>query len=132
MSMRDVPPAQWPEFLDQFSRQHRAWLATIERAHAGALDHLEAVDRPLASVTPQVTAGGVAGIEIRLQEDSQTSRSIRIAAPRRIRVDEGPRGIAHALEITDDQDERTRIRFRATPSAEMLDGVAPGEVPPPQ
>jgi hypothetical protein len=130
MSMRDVPPAQWPQFLDEFSRQHRAWLATIERTHAGSLAHIEAVERPLASVTPQVMAGGVAGIEIRLQDDSQASPPIRILAPRTIRVDESPRGTAQALEIIDEQDERTRIRFRAAPLAEMLDGVAPGELPP--
>ena len=131
MSMRDVPSAQWPQFLDAFSRQHRAWLATIERAQAGSLAHVEAAERPLASVTPQVMAGGVAAIEIRLQDDSRASPLIRIVAPRTIRVDESPRGTAQALEIIDDHDERTRIRFRAAPPAEMLDGVAPGELPPP-
>src|SRR5688500_14320610 len=34
--MRDIPVAQWSEFLEQFSREHRAWLASVERVHPAA------------------------------------------------------------------------------------------------
>jgi hypothetical protein len=131
MTMRDVPAPQWPEFLDQFSREHRAWLATIERGHPGAAIQVEVFERPLAAVVPDVTAQGIAGIEIRLQEDSQASQPIRILAPKSVRVDETPRGTAQGLEIVDAHDQPTRIRFRAAPLPEMLDGVAPGELLPP-
>ena len=30
----DVPVAEWPEFLEAFSRQHRAWLTTVEPSAA--------------------------------------------------------------------------------------------------
>ena len=45
-----------------------------------------------------------------------------------VRVDETTQGIAQTLEIIDSQGVATRLRFRAAPTADMLDGVAPGEL----
>ena len=33
---------------------HRAWLATVDRVQPGAPGHIEAIERPLGSVTPDV------------------------------------------------------------------------------
>ena len=125
--MREIPEAQWQEFLAQFSRGHRAWLATVDRVHAGAPGHNEAVERPLASVTAAVSARRVVGIEIRFQEDAHAREPIRIDAPARVRVDETAEGVAQGLEIHDKDGECIRIRFRAAPLPETLDGIAPGE-----
>ena len=38
-------------------------------------------------------------------------------------------GAARGLEIQDESGECTRIRFRAAPLPEALDGIAPGELP---
>jgi hypothetical protein len=131
MSAREIPMAQWPEFLDGFSREHRAWLATVDRVRPDAPDHTEAVERPLASVRPQLAARRIARIEIRFQEDSQDRAPIQIDEPTSVRVDETADGVAQALEVVDRDGECTRIRFRAAPLTEMLDGVAPGELPSP-
>ena len=45
-----------------------------------------------------------------------------------VRVDDTTQGIAQTLEIIDSQGVATRLRFCAAPSADMLDGVAPGEL----
>ncbi len=129
MSMREIPEAQWQEFLAQFSRGHRAWLATVDQVHAGAPGYIEAVERPLSSVTAAVSARRVVGIEIRFQEDSHALGPIRIDAPTRVRVDETAEDAARGLEIHDANGECTRIRFRAAPLPEALDGIAPGELP---
>jgi hypothetical protein len=129
MSLREIPAAQWPEFLEDFTRGHRAWLATVDRVHPGAPVRVEAVERPLRSVTPEMSARRVVGIEIRFQEDAAVRDAIRIDAPARVRVNETAGGTAQGLEILDEDGECTRIRFRAAPSAEMLDGIAPGELP---
>ena len=34
MSAREIPIAEWPEFLEQFSCDHHAWLATVDRMNA--------------------------------------------------------------------------------------------------
>jgi hypothetical protein len=129
MSTREIPMALWSEFLDQFSREHRAWLATVDRIRPGTPDHIEAVERPLGSVIPQIDGERIAWIEIRFQRDSHASEPIQIHAPNRVRVDETAEGVARSLEIVDEDGECTRIRFRAAPLPEMLDGIAPGELP---
>jgi hypothetical protein len=127
MNSRDIPRVQWPAFLDQFSRTHRAWLATIDSG-ASAADLQTAVAHPLRSVTPFVYNDLVVHIDIRFQDDDRNRDPLRITAPGTVRVDETTQGIAQTLEIIDSQGVATRLRFRAAPTADMLDGVAPGEL----
>jgi len=127
MNSRNIPRAQWAAFLDQFSRMHRAWLATIDSG-ASAADRQTAVAHPLRSVTPFVYNDLVVHIDIRFQDDDRSQDPLRITAPGTVRVDETTQGIAQTLEIIDGQGVATRLRFRAAPTADMLDGVAPGEL----
>jgi uncharacterized protein DUF5335 len=127
MSVREIPRADWSRFLDQFGRQHRAWLASIDSCAPGAVPHSPARQRPLDSVTTDLAAGRVVGIRIRFQEDSDAVEPLRVDAPTSVRVDETDGGIARALEIDDARGQCTRIRFRAAALPEALDGVAPGE-----
>jgi hypothetical protein len=129
MNMREIPAIEWPEFLEQFSRGHRAWLATIERLRPGAPRATEAVERPLASVTPDVRARRVVGIDIRFLDDSHAREAIRIDAPASLRVDETAEGTVRGVEIQDERGECVRIQFRAAPLPEALDGIAPRELP---
>lgn len=129
MSLREIPESRWPEFLEQFSRSHRAWLATVDHVGPGA-PHVDADEHALHSITPEESAGRILNIEIRFQEDSRAREAVRIQAPKHLRVDETSEGTAQGLEIVDAQGGSTRIRFRAAPLPEMLDGVAPGELSP--
>jgi hypothetical protein len=157
MNVRDIPRALWPAFLEQFSRTHRAWLATIDAdassgdrhnddASSGDRhnDDASSSDRynddassadghnvdahPLRSITPFVYNDRVVHIDIRFQDDLRTDEPFRITAPGTLRVDETWEGVARALEIIDSRGISTRLRFRVAPRAEMLDGIAPGEV----
>jgi hypothetical protein len=127
--VREIPEAEWQEFLAQFSRGHRAWLATVDRVHVGAPGGVAAIECPLRSVMLETSARRVVGIEIRFQEDSHAREPIRIDAPIRLRVDETAEGAARGLEIQDEHGDCTLIRFRAAPLPEALDGIAPGELP---
>jgi hypothetical protein len=49
----------------------------------------------------------------------------------RVGVDETADGAARGLEIAGSDGRGTRIRFRAAPALERLDGIAPGETIPP-
>lgn len=128
MNVRDIPRALWPAFLDQFSRTHRAWLTTIDAGGTMA-DRQNALPHPLRSVTPFVYDGRVAHIDIRFQDDAQERGPLRITSPGSVRVDETTEGIAQALEIIDSKGVSTRLCFRSA-EAGMLDGLAPGEIPP--
>ncbi len=127
--MREIPAIEWPEFLAQFNREHRAWLATIERARPGTPRATEAVECPLESVTPELRARRVVGIDIRFLDDARAREAIRVDAPASLRVDETAEGTVRGVEIQDERGECVRIQFRAAPLPEALDGIAPGELP---
>ena len=118
MSVREIPVVQWDPFLDAFSREHRAWLASVDRVHPGAPAHVEASERPLRSIE----ADAVTGIEIRLEDGT-----VRVEAPKALRVDETEEGAAQGLEIEDWSGERVRLRFRVAEPPGALDGLAPLE-----
>jgi hypothetical protein len=128
VTLRDIPQSEWPAFLEDFSRQHRAWLATVERIDSIGSRHVEARERPLSAVTPEMAAHRVMSIAIQFQADSHGSNIIHVDTPAHLRMDRADGGAARGLEIEDTRGERTRIRFRATPPAEALDGMAPGEM----
>jgi hypothetical protein len=117
----DIPREQWPEFLDTFTRQHRAWLTTVEPAVRGA------DARPLGAVEPVRQGGMVAAIEISFAGDSGGD-TILVERPVALRLYQTDEGADRAIEITDDQGFCTRVGFRATAPSDMVDGIAPAEV----
>jgi hypothetical protein len=128
MRTREIPAVEWTAFLQQFSAEHRAWLASVDRVRPGASRHVEVVERPLGSVTASVAARRVVGIQIQFQEDSNAGGAIRIERPKRLRVEETEEGAVRALEIEDESGQSTRVGFRVTARPEALDGIAPGEL----
>jgi hypothetical protein len=129
MSIREIASADWPAFLDEFSRGHRTWLATVESMSPGGSARPEAIARPLRSVTPTMRASRVVRIEIRFQQDSHARRPVSIERPVSLRVEETNEGTAKGMEIVDEDGQCTRLRFRSAPPSEQLDGIAPGELP---
>jgi hypothetical protein len=117
----DIPRERWPEFLDTFSRQHRAWLTTIEPSAHGA------DARPLRAVEPVREGGVLTAIEISFAGDS-AGDTVRVEHPIALRLHQTPEGADRAIEITDDKGLCTRVGFRTTAPSEMLDGIAPGEL----
>lgn len=128
MILREIPPAEWSAFLEQFSRGHRAWLATVDRVGPDAARHVEILERPLRSVMADVAGPAVVGIEIRFHADAPARAAVTVDAPRAVRVEETGDGAVRLLEIENGSGERTRIRFRVPPRQDLLDGVAPGEL----
>jgi hypothetical protein len=118
----DIPRERWPEFLDTFSRQHRAWLTTIEPSGRGA------DARPLRAVELVREGGVLSAVEISFAGDSGGD-TVRVEHPIALRLRQTADGAEQAIEITDDEGLCTRVGFRTTPAAsDMLDGIAPGEV----
>jgi hypothetical protein len=126
MPIVDVPRHEWPEFLDAFSRQHRAWLATVEQP-AGDIQATAAEPRPLAAVTSEQAGRRIFAIEIAFAGDSHGG-VVRVENPASVRLRKTEDGADRGLEIVDDEGVCTRVRFRAAARPEMLDGVAPGEL----
>ncbi|HYT77389.1 MAG TPA: hypothetical protein VEL79_21715 [Vicinamibacterales bacterium] len=122
MPAKDIPREHWAEFLDTFSRQHRAWLTTIEPSVRG----VEA--RPLRAVEPVREGGVLSAIEIVFAGDA-SGDTVRVERPIALRLRQTPEGADQAIEITDDEGFCTRVGFRTTSApSDMLDGIAPGEL----
>jgi hypothetical protein len=128
MTASDIPQSEWPTVLEEFSREHRAWLATVERIGPIGSRRVEALERPLNAVTPEITARRVVGIAIQFQADSDGINVVHIDTPTHLRMNRTDTGSSRGLEIEDERGECTRIRFRAIPLPEALDGIAPGEI----
>lgn len=121
---RDLAPSEWKEFLEDFSRTHRAWLATIDTVSYGRPARVRIIQRRLRSLVPDMCGDRVMGLEIRFQEKSHFESAVQITAPVTVRVDETPEGDARGLEIVDETGSRTRIRLQTVPSGDVLDGMA--------
>jgi hypothetical protein len=111
MSVREIPTREWPAFLDKLGREHRAWLATIDRG-----GRIEAREQPLKSIAID------SGIDIRIGH-----RAIHIDEPQAVRVEETPEGATQALQIDDATGRRLTLRFRVAVAPGALDGIAPAE-----
>jgi Family of unknown function (DUF5335) len=126
MPVVDVPRNEWPEFLDTFSRQHRAWLTTVDQVAGEINPATDAEPRPLGAVTSERDGHRVSAIEIAFAGDSHGA-VVRVENPISVRLRTTDEGADRGLEIVDDEGVCTRVRFRAAAVPEMLDGIAPGE-----
>jgi hypothetical protein len=122
MGDRVIPRDEWAAFLASFTRQHRAWLATVERS--GRRESSLVQQRPLIRIDTDCRGDEIKAIRITVGERSRHQET-RVDHPRSVRLlrtAAGDRG----LEI-DDGDECTRVAFRASAFPDQVDGMAPAE-----
>ena len=124
MATRDVPRDQWPDFLEGFSRRHRAWLTTVHQS--ADVIHGGSAEAPLGAVTATQQGRDVSAIEIAFTGDGHIP--LRVEHPRILRVSQAGDGAETGLEIVDGDGVSTRVGFRATARPELLDGLAPAEI----
>jgi hypothetical protein len=111
MSVREIPEREWPGFLEQLGRDHRAWLATVDRG-----GKIEVREQPLESISARDA------IDIRIGD-----KAIHVEEPQAVRVEETNEGATQALQIDDATGRRLTLRFRVAVAPGALDGLAPGE-----
>jgi hypothetical protein len=117
MSLQRIDRAQWPRVLERFSREHRAWLATVWEVR-GDVEATRADARPLRSIAFEEP--GRVAIQF-----ADGSPELRIESARIVRID-ADEGVERGLEI-EAPDGITWLRFRAAARPDALDGLAPGE-----
>ena len=117
--IREVPTGEWGPFLEQFGREHRAWLATVH-----VVDAQETVTR--STQIPLKSAA--ASADTVTLEFLCEPRSLCVPSPGAVRIQETDIGLVQALEIDGSEGQFIRLAFRATALPEQLDGLAPGEL----
>jgi hypothetical protein len=120
---REIPPGEWKEFFDEFTRRHEGWLVTVENfGDLGA--QVEANERPLKGIVAERRAGS-SEIEIMTGDSLDETLTHVVAHPTRVRIEETSEGAESALEIQSRDEGTTLVSFRATALPETVDGVAP-------
>jgi hypothetical protein len=118
----NIPFEDWPQFLETFSREHRAWLTTVEPSDDGVGEA-----RPLGAVTAERDGRRISAIEISFAGDSGAD-IVRIENPTSMRVHRNAEGADRELEIVDDEGYPTRLGFRGAVKLEMPPGPLPSKV----
>ena len=124
MSVHDVPRRRWMEVLEEFSRDHRGWLASVVTVGPDPELVSSTTLRPLESVT----VGPDEGRPTALRVGFQGGPAVFVTAPRTLAVDRRHDGAERALEINAADATFVRIAFRATALPEELDAIAPTEL----
>lgn len=124
MTIHDVPESEWRSFLERFSREHRAWRATVYGLEQGAPVRL------VQSVAIRsVTLEGIPPDWL-LRVTFADGVSLCVPHPCALRVQRRRDGAERALEVETVDGAFVRVAFRATALPEQLDGIAPGEAAP--
>ncbi|HEY1304339.1 MAG TPA: hypothetical protein VGF24_12350 [Vicinamibacterales bacterium] len=121
MMIRSVPAREWRSFFERFSREHRAWRATIhgiERRAPVTCVPSEALE----SVTLDTR-----GSDHVVRLTFANGLSLCAPQPRDVRVQSTDEGVPCALEVETADEAFVRLAFRATAVPAQLDGIGPGE-----
>jgi hypothetical protein len=122
MTTGEVPRAEWQFFFEEFSRQHRGWLATIHGIERAA---------PLTCVSSAAIAAVSLerdGVDRAVRLTLGSHISLWIARPDIVRIQRSDDGSDCALEIEAAGQVFLRVAFGATAKPEELDGLSPGEI----
>ncbi|MGQ0652180.1 MAG: hypothetical protein ACT4P4_07940 [Betaproteobacteria bacterium] len=111
MSLRELASREWPAFLEELGRDHRAWLATVDRAGSVVVR-----DQPLESIA------AANGILIHIG-----GKAIHVDEPQGVRIESTEEGATSAVQIDDATGGRTTLRFRVAVAPGALNGIAPAE-----
>ena len=122
MTIHDIPPSAWRPFLERFSREHRAWLATVYGLEQGTPVRL------VRSVAIRSVTLEESGSDRLLRITFGDGISLCVPHPCAVRVQRTSDGAECALEVDTLDGAFVRVAFRAIAAPEQLDGVAPGEV----
>ncbi len=117
---REVPRGEWPVFFDMFSRQHQAWLVTVELIGPEIGAQIEVRNRPLGGITAELRPGHEDSISLCFGTIPSELTHI-ITHPTRVWLKQTISGADEALEIECDGGPTTLLRFRSPMLLEMVD-----------
>lgn len=117
---RLVARAEWNAFLEEFSRRHEGWLASLRAKEEGARKE-QVVARHLPLERVEFDEEGNR-IRIHLRGGKRKRILYLVEEPISLRIDVGEDGAEWGLEIHSSGRE-TRLRFRSSLPTEMVDGI---------
>ena len=120
----EIARADWPRFLDEFSRAHAGWLVTVEERDPERGARELAREVPLSGISAELSASEPSDITV-IAGSGDVEWTHRIAAPARLCVRRTPEGAEEGLETESAGGVRTLVRFRSAVLPETVDGMLP-------
>jgi hypothetical protein len=127
MDTKEIPREEWRKFFDEFSRQHRGWITTVEVVGGDIGDQEETTRLPLAGISAEVKASKTT-IEIIVGERSvepETRVTRIIQAPKRVWFKPPEQPGDEAVEIESEDGRKTLVIFARIPP-EQVERQLPG------
>jgi len=121
---QEISRAEWPRFLDEFSRAHAGWLVTVEERDPGRGPRELAREVPLSGISAELSRGEPRDVTV-IAGSGDVEWTHRIEAPARLRVHRTPEGAEEGIETESAVGKRTLIRFRSAVLPETVDGMLP-------
>ena len=122
MPTQQVPNYEWKRFFDEFSRQHQAWLVTVEMQGRDIGHQVQVRNLPLEGITVEPNEMGEDEITIISGSQPDAHISHTITSPRHVWLKQNDEGADEVVEI-ESFAGITLVGFHPTALPEMLDGV---------
>jgi uncharacterized protein DUF5335 len=122
MSTREVSRNEWTSFFDVFSKQHEGWIASLEILGAQVGAQAEAVELPFEGISVS-TEGEPQSLVINLGRTAGDHVSHTIERPRHVWLRQTEEGANDSLEIVEEGNQKTLLRFRSPMLPELVDGI---------
>ena len=122
MSDVRVPPSEWCEFLEAFSRRHRGWLVRMEVHDRETGEDVGSRYMPLERIELDTEDSANPRINITMDTDHKVFKHV-LFRPSRLVLHLSSNGADESLSI-ESLNTSTTIRFRAAVMPDVVDGVA--------
>ena len=123
MAIREIPRPKWPTFLDDFSRDHKGCVCTLEVDSSTAGTETEALSWPFEGIAFE---GGHGAPRVQVFVGNQGGRHLGhgLVEPRRIWLEETQEGAHTGVRIEADEGA-IHLRFRSPQPPEYVETYLP-------
>src|SRR5689334_23513276 len=121
MSTREVTRNEWASFFNTFSKQHEGWIASLEVLGDQVGAQEEAIELPFEGIS--VNSEDEQSLIISLGGATEDHVSHTVEHPRHVWLRQTDEGANDSLEIVEDDNQKTLLRFRSPMHPEFVDGI---------
>ena len=122
MSTIEVTRNDWTSFFDTFSKQHEGWLASLEVFGDQIGAQHEVNELPLEGISVNAEEDPESLI-ISFGKTPEDHVTHTVQRPRHVWVNQTVEGAHESLEIEQEDNQKTLLRFRSPVRPELVDGI---------
>ena len=118
LNKREIPSNEWPEFFDQFSKDHLGALVDIE-TRADGRHQLQASSMPLEGITGDFEGTRSPAVEVIVGTETDRGLTRIIHNPSKVLVAVRD-GVEEVLEIDSEDEGPTLLHFKSGPNPSLV------------